>query len=285
MNLKLTNVISDITGQTGLKIMRAIVAGEHDPNQLAKFRNHHCRKSEAQIAKSLNGNYRAEHIFTLQQALELYDFYTHQIQVCDDQLEANYQVFKPQVDLDQQPLSSPRRTCRDKNSPAFDLRLYLYQITGVDLTQIDGVNVLTAQTVLSEIGLDMSQWPTVKHFTSWLGLCPHPDISGGKVLKTRTKPSQNRANKALRMAAQALTHSKSALGDYYRMMRARHGPAQAITAAAHKLARIIYHMLKHCHPFDPDRLQQNQQQLKQRRLKRLKRLAAQLDMDIVPSTS
>ena len=285
MNLKLTNVISDITGQTGLKIIRAIVAGEHNPDQLAKFRNNHCRKSEAEIAKSLNGNYRTEHIFALQQALELYDFYTHQIQVCDDQLEANYQVFKPQVDLDQQPLPSPRRTCRDKNSPAFDLRLYLYQITGVDLTQIDGVNVLTAQTVLSEIGLDMSQWPTVKHFTSWLGLCPHPDISGGKVLKTRTKPSQNRANKALRMAAQALTHSKSALGDYYRMMRARHGPAQAITAAAHKLARIIYHMLKHRHPFDPDRLQQNQQQLKQRRLKRLKRLAAQLDMDIVPSTS
>ena len=218
--------------------------------------------------------------------LELYDFYTHQIQVCDDQLEANYQVFKPQVDLDQQPLPSARRTGRDKNSPSFDLRLYLYQITGVDLTQIDGVNVLTAQTVLAEIGLDMSQWPTVKHFTSWLGLCPHPDIFWGvKCLKTRTKSTQNRANKALRMAAQALTHSKSALGDYYRLMRARHGPAKAITAAAHKLARIIYHMLKHRQPFDPDRLLQNQAQLKQRRLKRLKRLAGQLDMDLVPSTT
>jgi transposase len=183
------------------------------------------------------------------------------------------------------PLPPARRTCRDKNSPSFDLRLYLYQTAGVDLTQIDGVNVLTAQTVLAEVGLDMSQWPTVKHFTSWLGLCPHPDISGGKILKTRTKPSQNRANKALRMAAQALTHSKSALGDYYRLMRARHGPAKAITAAAHKLARIIYHMLKHRQPFDPDRLQQNQQHLKQRRLKRLKRLAGQLGMDLVPSTS
>lgn len=285
MNLKLTNVISDITGQTGLKIIRAIVAGEHNPQQLAKFRNAHCRKSEAEIAKSLEGTYRAEHLFTLQQALELYDFYTHQIQACDDQLEAKYQVVKPQVDLAQHPLPPARRTCRDKNSPAFDLRLYLYQMTGVDLTQIDGINVLTAQTVLAEIGLDMSKWPTVKHFTSWLGLCPHQDISGGKVLKSRTKPSQNGANKALRMAAQALTHSHSPLGDYYRLMRARHGPAKAITAAAHKLARIIYQMLKQRQPFDPDRLQQNQKQLKQRRLKRLKRQAAQLGMNLVPLTT
>lgn len=285
MNLKLTNVISDITGQTGLKIIRAIVAGEHNPQQLAKFRNARCRKSEAEIAKSLEGNYRDEHLFALQQALELYDFYTHQIQACDDQLEAKYQVVKPQVDLTQQPLPPARRACRDKNSPAFDLRRYLYQMTGVDLTQIDGINVLTAQTVLAEIGLDMSQWSTVKQFTSWLGLCPHQDISGGKVLKSRTKPSQNRANKALRMAAQALTHSHSPLGNYYRLMRTRHGPAKAITAAAHKLARIIYHMLNYRQPFDPDRLQHNQKQLKQRRLKRLKRQAAQLGMTLVPQST
>lgn len=285
MNLKLTNVISDITGQTGLTIIRAIVAGQHDPHQLAKFRNPHCRKSEAEIAKSLEGNYRAEHLFALQQALELYDFYTQQIQACDAHLEANYQAVKPQFDLAHQPLPPARRTSRDKNSPTFDLRLYLYQMTGVDLTQIDGINVLTAQTVLAEIGLDMSKWPSVKHFTSWLGLCPYQDVSGGKVLKSRTKPSKNRATTALRMAAQALSHSHSPLGNYYRLMRARHGPAKAITAAAHKLARIIYHLLKYRQPFDPNQLEHNQQQLQQRRLKRLKRQAAQLGLELVPASA
>lgn len=285
MNLKLTHVISDITGQTGLTIIRAIVAGQHDPHQLAKFRNPHCRKSEAEIAKSLEGNYRAEHLFALQQALELYDFYTQQIQACDAHLEANYQAVKPQFDLAHQPLPPARRTSRDKNSPTFDLRLYLYQMTGVDLTQIDGINVLTAQTVLAEIGLDMSKWPSVKHFTSWLGLCPYQDVSGGKVLKSRTKPSKNRATTALRMAAQALSHSHSPLGNYYRLMRARHGPAKAITAAAHKLARIIYHLLKYRQPFDPNQLEHNQQQLQQRRLKRLKRQAAQLGLELVPASA
>ena len=285
MNLKLTNVISDITGQTGLTIIRAIVAGERDPHQLAKFRNSHCRKSETEIAKALEGNYRPEHLFALQQALELYDFYTLQIQTCDAHLEANYQALKPHFDLAQHPLPPARRTSRDKNAPAFDLRLYLYQMTGVDLTQIDGVNALTAQAVLSEIGLDMTKWPTVKHFTSWLGLCPYQDISGGKVLKSRTKPSKNRATTALRIAAQSLTHSQSALGDYYRLMRTRHGPAKAITATAHKLARIIYHMLKYRQPFDPDHLERNQQQLQKRRLKRLKRQAAQLGLELIPTST
>ena len=284
MNLKLTKVISDITGQTGLKIIRAIVAGEHNPTRLAQFRNNHCRKSETEIAKSLEGNYRPEHLFALQQALEAYDFYTRQIQTCDEQLQANYQAAKPQLDLPQHPLPPARRARRDKNSPTFDLRLHLFQLTGVDLTQIDGINTLTAQTVLTEIGLDMSKWPSVKHFTSWLTLCPYQDISGGKVLNSRTKPSNNRAASALRMAAQALTHSHSPLGDYYRLMRSRHGPAKAITAAAHKLARIIYHMLKYRQPFDPDRLQRNQQQLQQRRLKRLKRQAKHLGFKLVEAT-
>lgn len=285
MNLKLTNVISDITGQTGLKIIRAIVAGQHDPDRLAKFRNNRCRNSETEIAKSLEGNYRPEHLFNLQQALEAYDFYTHQIQACDQQLEDTYLAAQPQLDLAQHPLPPARRTARDSdNCPDYDLRRYLYHLSGVDLTQIDGINVITAQTILAEIGSDMTKWPTVKHFTSWLALCPHQDISGGKVLKSRTKPSKNRANNALRMAAQALTHSHSPLGDYYRLMRTRHGPAKAITAAAHKLARIIYHMLKFQQPFDPDRLQRNQQQLQQRRLKRLKRQAKQLGMNLVPST-
>ena len=181
MNLQLTNVISDITGQTGLQIMRAIVAGEHDPVKLAQYRDPHCHSSEHEIAKSLEGHYKSEHLFALQQALEGYDFYTQQITACDAEVEHKYQAFKPQVDSPGQPLASPKkRLRRQATHPDYDLRAYLYQMSGVDLTRIDGIDALTAQTLISEIGLDMSKWPTVKHFTSWLGLAPHNDISGVK---------------------------------------------------------------------------------------------------------
>jgi len=285
MNIQLTNVISDITGQTGLKIIRAIIAGERDPHKLTKFRNTRCRKSEKDIAKALDGHYQPEHIFALQQALELYDTFTDKIKACETQLLDTYQTAQPQVDLNQQPLPPPRRSTRDTgNCPDYDLRRYLYQLSGVDLTQIDGVNTLTAQTVITEVGFNMRAWPTVKHFTSWLGLAPYQDISGGRVLKTRTKRSNNRANTALRMAAQGLAHSQSPLGHYYRRLRARHGPAKAITATAHKLARIIYHMLKHQQPFDPHKLERNQQQLQQRRLKQLRKQAQHFGFKLVETT-
>ena len=283
MNLQLNNVISDITGQTGMQILRAIVAGERDPLTLARFRDPRCRSSEAEIAKALSGHYRVEYVFMLQQALQQYDFYSHQIQACDQQLEQHYATFEAQVDLESQPLPQAlKRRGRSDNAPAFDLRTYLYQMCGVDLTQIDGIDTLTVQTVISEIGLDLSKFKTVKHFASWLGLAPYKDISGGKVLKTGTNKTKNRAAKAFRMAAQSLSRSQSALGGFYRRIRAKYGGPVAVTATAHKLARIFYHMLKHRQAYVDPGQDAYQQQYQQRVVKNLKRKAKELGFDLVP---
>jgi transposase len=284
MNLQLTNVISDITGQTGMLIMRAIVAGEHDPVKLARFRNPRCASSEDEIAKALHGHYRAEHLFALQQALELYDFYTNQIKACDEQLHQQYEAFTPQVDLAERPLP-PRSRGRSGNEPDFDLRSQLYQMTGVDLTQIDGLNVLTVQQILSEIGLDMSKWPTVKHFTSWLGVAPNHQITGGKVRRRNTKKTSNRANTALRLAAQSVGRSDSALGAFYRRKRAQLGAPKAITATAHKIARIIYVMLKNKASYQDPGADYYQQQHRQRAIANLKRKAKRLGLEVVPTTT
>ncbi len=243
MNLKLTDVLSDITGVTGMKIIRSIVAGERDPHVLAQFRDRGCKKSEEEIAKSLEGHYRAEQVFALKQALELYDFYELQIESCDVELEKLYQQ-KEMPEHPDNPGPAPKRRKPRKNQAKFDLKGALYRMTGVDLTRIDGIDALTAQKVLSEIGTDMHRWPTVKHFTSWLHLCPNNKITGGKVIKTGTLKTKNRATTALRIAAASLSRSKSALGVFYRRMSARIGKMEAITATAHKLAKIIYTMLK-----------------------------------------
>ncbi|MEZ4862941.1 MAG: IS110 family transposase [Caldilineaceae bacterium] len=216
MNLKRTTVVSASTGVTGLTLIRAILAGERNPQTLAAYRHPSCAHSEPEIAKALDGNYRAEHLFTLKQAVELYAFYTVQIQTCDEVIEAKYSDFTPPTTLEQTPLPPPRIRERPGkgNTPTFDLRLHLYQIAGVDLTQIDGVNVLTAQKMISEIGLDMSKWPTVKHFTSWLNLCPNNQITGGKIIRRERKKIHNHAAQALSMAAQSLNRSQSALGAF-----------------------------------------------------------------------
>jgi hypothetical protein len=287
MNLKLTNVVADITGVTGQTILRAIVAGERDPQQLARYRQPECKHSEAEIAKALTGNYRAEHLFALRQALELFDFYSQQIGHCDAELAARYSAFKPQVDLATTPLPPPRQPRRKPkgNEPPFDLRLELFKLAGVDLTQIDGVNSLTAQTVISEIGLDMTKWPTVKHFTSWLGLAPNNQITGGKIKKRGRRKTNNPAAQALRMAAQSLQRSQSALGAYYRRLRGKHGPAKANVAAAHKLARIIYFMLKDktaYHDIGPERYESQQ---RERLTRHLERQARRLGMRLEPITA
>jgi transposase len=248
MNLRLTNVLTDITGVTGMKIIRTILAGERNPQVLAGYRQAGCKKTETEIAKSLEGHYKREQLFALKQAVELYDFYDRQVQACDAELEAMYQAFEPPDEPGTPP--PPARTQKQpKNSASFDLAPALYRLTGVDLTQIDGVDALTVQKVLSEIGTDMSKWPTVKHFAAWLRLCPNTKITGGKVIQTGVQPTQNRASTALRIAASSLKHSQSALGAYYRRMRARLGAPAAITATAHKLARIIYFMLKERKPY------------------------------------
>lgn len=284
MNLLLTNVLSDITGVTGMKIIRAIVDGERNPVVLASFRHKGCKRSEAEITKSLEGHYKREHLFELKQALELYDFYDHQLRDCDAELESLYHQFKPPNNPGTDP-PSPRTTKRRKNQANFDLSAALFRMTGVDLTQIDGLDALTVQKVLCEIGTDMSKWPSVKHFTSWLHLCPNNKITGGKVKQRGVLPTQNRVSTALRIAAASLKFSNSALGAFYRRMRARKGAPAAITATAHKLARIIFIMLKEKKPYHDIGADYFDQLYQERALRNLNRRATKLGFHLEPISS
>lgn len=280
MNLLLDNVVADITGKTGMQIIRAILAGERDPHKLAQFRDPRCKRSESVIAKSLEGHYRDEHLFSLLQAVELYDVYQEKLRACDAAIERQLDAFDAQADPNDLP-PRPGKKKAVKNRPTFDVRGKLYQMTGVDLTRIDGIDETTALKVISETGTDMSCWKTEKHFASWLGLSPGNKVSGGKVLNSKTKPSANRAAAALRMAAFTLTHSKSALGAYCRRMRARLGAPKAITATAHKLARLIYSMLKHGTEYVDQGQDYYEQQYRDRAVKALRKRAAQLGFSLM----
>src|SRR5882724_7884014 len=285
MNVQLTQVLSDISGTTGLQILRAIVAGERDPQVLARLRHGRCQRSEAEIAKALSGHYRPEHLFALKQALALYDFYTGQVQECDTYIEQHYAAIKPIYDEQTPPPPlgpDPKPNSHAKNAPAFDVRACLYRILGVDLTATEGLEASSAQVILAEIGTEMSKWPTEKHLASWLGLAPHNDISGGKVLRSQPLKVRSRAAQALRLAAQALGRTQTALGAYYRRRRARQGPKAAITATAHKLARIVYHLLKHRDPYHPLSPEAYEHHLRQRELALLKRTATQLGFTLLP---
>lgn len=283
MNLKLTYVLSDISGVTGMKIIRTILAGEQNPSVLAQLRDPKCKRSEAEIAKALTGNYRREHLFALQQAVELYDMYGRKIEQVDFEMEAMYAQFEPP---DEQQTHTrppdPKQQKRRKNQAHFDLSTALYRITGVDLVQIDGIDALTAQTILTEVGMDMSKWPTEKHFTSWLGLCPNNQITGGKVKRRRTRKTDNRAANALRISAQSLACSNTALGAFYRRIRARHGAPKAIVATAHKLARIVYHMLKERVDYHDAGADYYDEQQRQRALKRLHKQASRFGLRLEP---
>lgn len=279
MNIQLTQVLSDITGVTGLQIIRAIVAGQHDPQQLAQYRQSQCQKSQEEIVKALEGNYRQEHLFVLGQALTLYDFYGQQLAECDRELAAMYQAFDPAEPATDPP--DPKRGKRRKNQPFFDLAQELYRLTGVDLTQIDGLDALSVQTILSEVGTDMSPWPTVKHFTSWLRLAPNNRITGGKVKSRSSGKTDNRASTAFRVAAQSLARSDSALGAFYRRIKAKHGAPTAIVATAHKLARIFYFMLKRREPYRGGSSAEYEQEHKERSIRYLQRKAAKLGFQLV----
>jgi len=282
MNVQLMQVLSDITGKTGLAIIRAILAGEHDPRQLATLRDERCTKSEAEIVKALTGNYRAEHLFALKQAVALYDMYTTQIQECDTQLERLWQAQRPARDQDLPPLDTrDKRNTHSKNAPTYDARTLLYQVVGVDLVAISGLNVSTVQDILSDTGLDLSAFPSEKHFCSWLHLAPRNDISGGKVLRSRTLKSGRRAGQAFRLAAQAVSRKPDEFGAYYRRQRARLGPEQAIVATAHKIARAYYHVLKHRTPFRSLSADEYEQHVRQREVAHLRKKAAKLGFTIV----
>ena len=279
MNIQLANVISDVAGETGQRILRAIVAGERDGRALAQLRNARIRASEDEIAKSLQGNWRAEHLFALKQALDAFDFCGTQLAECDAQIQAQLQALHVREDA---PAQGKKRG-RARNAPKFDLRTQLFQMCGVDLTRIDGIDVTTALAVVSEVGADLSKFPSDKHFASWLGLCPGTKITGGKVMSGKTKRCANRAAQALRLAAAALRSSQSALGAYYRRLCARMDKPKAVTAAAHKLARLIYAMLTHGQEYTDRGQDYFEERYRQRVLHNLAQKAKAMGMQLIPS--
>jgi len=279
MNIQLANVISDVAGETGQKILRAIVAGERDGLALARLKNSRIRASEDEIAKSLQGSWRAEHLFALKQALDAFDFCGTQLAECDAQIQNQLQVLHVRED---EPAKGKKRG-RARNAPKFDLRTQLFQMCGVDLTRIDGIDVTTALVVVCEVGADMGKFPSDKHFASWLGLCPGTKITGGKVMSGKTKRCANRAAQALRLAAAALRSSQSALGAYYRRMCARMDKPKAVTAAAHKLARLIYAMLSHGQEYTDRGQDYFEERYRQRVLHNLSQKAKAMGMQLVPS--
>jgi transposase len=284
MNLQIHNVISDITGVTGTKIIDSILAGERDPYKLAELRDPRIKADKETIAKSLTGDYRREHLFTLNQTVASYRHHLELIRGCDAEIESYLKEFEPRVEIDE--LSSPLKKEKRKskgNAPDFDLKTYMHRLLGTDLTEIDGVSDLTTHVFFTEVGPDLSKFKTVSHFCSWLGLCPNNKVSGGKILSSHTRPGSNRLAQALRLSANSLWNSKSCLGDYFRRMRARHGAPKAITATAHKLARIIYHLVKEQKAFDDTVFAEQEQAHEARLRKRLAKQANSLGLQLVPA--
>ncbi len=289
MNIQLPQVLSDVTGQTGLTIIRAIVDGERDPHKLAALRNYRCKKDEEEIAKALTGTWREEHLFVLKQSLEMYDFYTRQIEACDAEIERTYAAIRPDWPDphpdDQQPLPPNKRGSNSKNLPKDSLvhvRQHLRRITGIDLTAVDGLSLDLAQKIISEIGSDMSRFPTEKNFCSWLKLAPDNQITGGKIIRSSTGKSHNRARQAFLQAAASVARSNCAFGAFYRRLKARVGPAQAQVATAHKIAHVVYHMLKYKVEYQQMSAQEYEQQFRERQIRHLHRKAARLGFSLTP---
>lgn len=286
MNLQLHHVISDITGLTGTAIIDAILQGERDPLTLAKLRDGRIKAAEQTIVNALIGEYRREHLFTLRQSLAAYRHYQQLIAACDVEIQQYLKQLESKIDTDASPLPKPKDLHKPRrNEPRFDLRTELYRIFGVDLTQIPGINVLTAHTLLAEVGPDLSRFATASAFASWLGLCPDNRISGGKVLSVQTRIVKNRVAIALRLASQSLHRSQSFLGNYYRRMRAKMGTPKAITAAAHKLARIVFHLLSTKQPYDETVFFKCETEHNQRQELRLRNQAHKLGFAIMPLTA
>ena len=277
MNIQLANVISDVVGETGQKILRAIVAGERDGHVLAAMKNVRIHASTEEIAKSLQGNWRVEHLFALKQALEAFDFCGTQLAECDAEIERQLHSLQAH---EGEPAKGKKRG-RARNAPKFDLRTQLFRMCGVDLTRIDGIDVTTALAVVSEVGADLSRFPSDKHFASWMGLCPGTRITGGKVLSGKTRRCANRAAQALRLAAAALRSSQSALGAYFRRLCSRMDKPKAVTAAAHKLARLIYAMLTKGQEYTDQGQDYYEERYRARVLHQLAKRAEKLGMKLV----
>jgi transposase len=281
MNVQLHHVLSDLTGVSGLAMVDAILAGERDPRKLAGLRHKRVQASEEKIMKALEGDYREEHLFTLAQSLEAYRYYQQLIAGCDAEMYRRMEAFDSKVDAEGPPVTGSGG--RPKKG-AFDLRMHHYRIFGVDLTRIPSISTGTVQVVLSEIGPDFRKFPDANRFASWMALCPNNDTSGGKVLRSRTKKSANRVAQALRMAAESLSRDKSYLGVYYRKKRAQLGAPQAITTAAHKLARVIYTLVTTGQEYDESIFQQAEKRERERAHMRLRRQARYLGYELVPNS-
>lgn len=279
MNIHLHKVISDITGVTGMRIIRAILEGERNPRTLASFSVSGVKASRETIAKALEGDWREEHLFVLAHALASYDFIHRQIAACDARIGEYVENLPSKADP--KDLPKKRNAKPRKNQSQVDLRTELFRITGRDYTEIDGLDALTVQTIVSEVGLDASRFPTVKHFTSWLTLCPENRITGGKVKSSRTRKSANRAATAFRLAAQSLASSHTALGGFYRRLKARLGSPKAITATAHKLARIFYRLWATGEAYEDKGARYYEEQYRNRVLRTLKRKAQGLGYDLI----
>jgi len=297
MNIHLHHVVSHLTGETGLRILRAILAGERNPEELIKLRDAHItRSTEEEMKQALVGDWREEVLFVLRQSLQLWDMYHEQMDRCDLEIEKQLQRIPsaepviPSGPPKADPLASakPRKkapqSCK-RNDPVQDLRPELARICGLDLTQAHGLRVLTVLVILSEIGVDMSQWRHEKAFTAWLGLCPNQKISGGRVLSSRTRQVASRAAAAFRMAAMGVAESDTWLGSFHRRMRARMGPAAANTATARKIAVVVYHLLKHKEAYVERDVAKYEARIYKHQVAYLNRKAKALGMKMIPITN
>ncbi len=280
MNVKLTEIIADVKGQTGQRIIQAILDGERDPRKLAQLRGPRCKQSEDEFARALDGSWRDEHLFSLRIAYELWQTYQRKLDEVDAKIAEQLAAMKLERPLPELPPDPKPHSNGGVNYPAFDVRAAIYGVVGMDLTAIEGIADMTALTLLGEVGTDVSKFPTVQHFTSWLGLCPSLKKTGGKVKSSATRPGVNRAAQALRLAANSLWHSQSAMGAYYRRMKARLGAPKAITAAARKLAERVYHALKYGLPYVQQSEEQYDAMTQARQFKSLQRRARQLGYEL-----
>jgi len=282
MNIQLNLVVADITGVTGMRIIRAIVDGEKSPARLAEFRDNRCKSSKETIQSALEGNYQSEHVFALRQAIVMYDAYQRQVDECDVEIEKVLNLLQTKSRKPDTPLPKPKYRTKQPNCVNFDVRASLYQIVGSDLTQIHGIGPYLALRLISECGTDMSRWPTAKHFTSWLTLCPGSKISGGKILSAHSRKSNNRIVAHLRLAATTVGRSQTALGAFYRRLSARIGKAKAVTATARKIAVLFYNTMRYGMKYVDPGVEQYERNYRDRVLKNLKRKAEAFGMTLQP---
>jgi transposase len=285
MNVQWHHAVAAIAGATGMRIIRAIVGGNHDPDQLAKYRDVRCRASEATLRDALTGNYRSEHLFALRQAVELYDIHQAKIAECDVEIESVLRELNASRETPPLPLPPTRQTKVCRNEPEFDVRPALYTLLGTDLSQIHGLGPYTVLRLVGECGDDMAKWPTAQHFTSWLSLAPANKISGGRVLSSRTRPSANRAAAVLRAAAVAVGKTQTALGAFYRRLAARVGKAKAVTATARKLAILFYRALRFGLTYVDPGVSAYEARYRQRVIHNLHRRAKSLGFTLVANTA